>query len=174
MRRSPGPRIGASVAAVLLLVVLGLQAVHQNRTKLATIPELRNLIAPAYRAVGMPLVPSWDVRGWRFEATQGNTEADQLIVYSRLGNTSEDPLPYPLIGVSLTDRFEETVGGVLLEPSEYLVSNQDPQDPVAPGDTFDAVITLESPDPAATGYRLRACYRAARGKLRCAVGDFRQ
>ncbi len=171
-----GSRFGMSVAAVLLLAILGLQAVHQNRAKLATIPELRDLIAPVYRAAGMPLVPTWDVRGWRFEATQGSsdTEADQLIVYSRLGNTSEEPLPYPLIGVSLTDRFEETVGGALLEPVEYLADNRNPRDPIAPGDSFDAVITLESPDPAATGYRLRACYRAVRGKLRCAVGDFKQ
>ncbi len=174
--RPAATRFGMVLAAILLLIALGLQAVHQNRAELATIPALRNVIAPAYRAAGMPLVPTWDVRGWRFEATRGDSDADadQLIVYSRLGNTSDEPLPYPLIGVSLTDRFEETVGGVLMEPARYLGETRNPREPVAPGATFDAVITLQSPDPAATGYRLRACYRTAPGKLRCAVGDFRQ
>ncbi len=175
-QRSAGTRFGMALAAVVLLIALGVQTVHQNRAKLATFPAVRDVIAPVYRAAGMPLVPTWDVRGWRFEATRGNsdTEADQLVVYSRLGNTSDEPLPYPLIGVSLTDRFEETVGGVLVEPAGYLGDRRNPREPVAPGATFDAVITLQSPDPTATGYRLRACYRTARGKLRCALGDFRQ
>ena len=100
-------------------------------------------------------------------------EPEVLTIYSRVGNKSDQPLPYPLVSVSLTDRFEETIGSKVLEPSAYLTGNFDPRRQVPPGNTFDAVIAIESPAAEATGFKLNVCYRQAGGKLRCAVEDFK-
>ena len=68
---------------------------------------------------------------------------------------------------------EETIGSRVLEPAEYLVGDSDPREAVAPGDTFNAVILIETPAPDATGFKLNVCYRMAGGQLRCAIEDFR-
>ena len=195
-----GRRFGMIAAIVLLAVLLVVQFVHQSRTALATVPAVNDVIAPLYRAVGAPITPDWDVAGWRFEKSVGTTnplafaegdggevsideldplsdiiaEGDEVLtIYSRVGNKSDGPLPYPLISVSLTDRFEETIGSIVLEPAEYLTGNLDPRVPVATGNTFNAVISIESPSPDATGFKLNVCYRQAGDLLRCAIEDFK-
>ena len=163
------------VGAGLLLVLLALQFLHQSRESLATNPAFNSLAGPIYRALGQPVTPSWDITGWRFEATKGSTDGNDelLTIFSRIGNTSAKPLPYPLISVSLTDRFEDIMGSRVLEPAEYLAAASDTRRPVAPGSTFNAVIAIESPDVNATGFKLNVCYRLTGGRLRCAVEDFK-
>lgn len=164
--------IGGSIALTLLLVV---QIAHQSREALATIPAFREAVGPIYRKFGRPLTPAWDISGWRFEATKGSAddEDEVLTIYSRVGNTSDKSLPYPLVHVSLTDRFEEIIGSRVLEPGEYLDSDADPRKAVEPGSTFNAVIAIESPAPEATGFKLDVCYRLASGQLSCAIEDFK-
>jgi len=173
--RSAGPRGGLIFVMFLLLAALSLQAVHQRRETLAKIPAVNDIIGPLYRMTGKPLAPAWDVTGWSFEATTGNAENndERLNIYTRIGNRSDEPLPYPLIGVSLTDRFEEIIGSRVLEPSGYLVSDLNPHKLVAPGESFEAFIAVESPDTMASGYKLDVCYRLPDRRLRCAIGDFR-
>ena len=165
--------IAAGIAALVLLLVA--QAVHQSRDTLATIPAFNNVAGPMYRALGKPLSPEWDITGWRFEVTRGSTDEgnENLTIYSRLGNKSDKPLPYPLIGISLTDRFEETIGSRVLDPADYLASDLDPRRMVQPGNTFNAVITIPSPSEEATGFKLNVCYRESGGDLRCAIDDFK-
>jgi len=172
--------IGAVAALILLLLV---QAVHQFRESLATMSSINGVIAPIYRALGQPLQPQWDITGWRFEATKGNTDVpvddntetdnEQITIYSRVGNESDAALPYPLIGISLTDRFEETIGSRILEPAEYLPEDVDPRKLVRPGENFNAVISIHTPSKDTTGFKLNVCYRMSDKKLRCAIKDFK-
>lgn len=164
--------IGGLVALTLLLVI---QVMHQSREALATNPAFNGAIGPIYRVLGQPLQPAWDITGWRFEATKGSTDANnsELTIYSRIGNKSDGPLPYPLIGISLTDRFEETIGSRVLDPAEYLATDLDPRKLVRPGNTFNAVISIPSPSGDATGFKLNVCYRMSGELLRCAIEDFK-
>ena len=159
---------------VLLLLLLG-QLIHQSRNTLATIPAFNDTVGPLYRAIGQPLSPDWDITGWRFEATQGQAdeENENLTIYSRIGNNSDSPLPYPLVSVSLTDRFEEVIGNRVLEPSDYLTNDLDPRKLVQPDETFNAAITIHSPGVDAVSFRLRACYRSEGGQLRCKEDGFK-
>ncbi|MEJ2172974.1 MAG: zinc-ribbon and DUF3426 domain-containing protein [Woeseiaceae bacterium] len=168
-------RRGLLFGGIALLLLLGVQAVHQSRETLATLPFFNSTLGPIYRVLGKPVSPDWDISGWRFEATKGSTDANEqrLTVYSRVGNKSEKALPYPLIHLSLTDRFEETIGSRVVEPNEYLVGDPDPRIPVAPGTAFNAVIAVDAPSVDATGFKLNVCYRLTSGRLRCAIEDFR-
>jgi predicted Zn finger-like uncharacterized protein len=163
----------AGIAGLVLLLLL--QALHQHREGLATYPVFSNSVGSVYRMLGRPVTPAWDISGWRFEATKGSTDEDDevLTIYSRVGNKSGDPLPYPLISVSLTDRFEDIIGSKVLEPGDYLAENLDTRKPVDPGDTFSAVISIEAPDAEATGFKLNVCYRQPGGRLKCAIDDFK-
>ena len=124
---SGGRRYGFIAGIVALLVLLAAQYVHQSRETLATIPAFNNAVGPLYRAIGQPLAPAWDITGWRFEVAKGTEEGDEsLTIYSRLGNKSDSPLPYPLIGIALTDRFEETIGSRILDPDRVPVEQPRP------------------------------------------------
>ena len=173
--RAGNRRWGIIGGIAVLFVLLGLQVLHQSRETLATIPAFNNVVGPMYRAIGKPLSPEWDITGWRFEATKGSTDQgdENLTIYSRIGNKSDKPLPYPLVAISLTDRFEETVGSRILDPADYLSNDLDPRKLVQPGNTFDAVITIQSPAETATGFKLNVCYRESGGQLRCAIDDFK-
>jgi predicted Zn finger-like uncharacterized protein len=178
-KRSVGMIIGM-LALVLLITV---QALHQSREALATYPAFNNVAGPLYRAIGMPLSPDWDVTGWRFEVTRHSVgevaesedpdSSEDVMIFSRIGNNSDKPLPYPIIGISLTDKREEPIGGFTLDPADYLANDLDPRKPVEPGDTFDAVMTIRSASAEATSFRLRACYRNADGSLRCKDDSFK-
>lgn len=167
-----GRMIAASIALGLLLV---LQVMHQSRDALATIPAFNRTVGPLYRMLGAPLTPAYDIKGWRFEATKGETDdGDQVLtIYSRIGNNSQADLPYPLVHVALTDRFEDIIGSRVLEPADYLADGDDPRKLVPAGNSFNAVISIETPSPEATGFRLDVCYRLASSQLRCAIEDFK-
>ena len=159
---------------VLALLLIG-QVVHHSRHTLATIPAFNDTVGPLYRAIGQPLSPDWDITGWRFEVTEQRITEDEssLVVYSRIGNQSDKPLPYPIIAVSLTDRFQEPLGSVTLDPAEYLANDLDPRRLVDPGNKFEANFTVNAVPEDATSYHLRACYRSENGLLRCKEDDFK-
>jgi hypothetical protein len=166
-------RMVAGIAALALL--LGAQFVHQSRESLAVYPAFNSSVGSVYRMLGKPVTPAWNITGWRFEATKGSTdESDEVLtIYSRIGNKSGEALPYPLINVSLTDRFEDIIGSKVLEPGEYLAESLDTRKSVQPGETFSALISIEAPDANATGFKLNVCYRQPGGRLRCAIDDFK-
>ena len=163
----------AGIAALGLLLLL--QLLHQSREYLAVYPAFNNTVGAVYRTLGSPVTPSWDVTGWRFEATKGETDENDevLTIYSQIGNKSDEALPYPLINISLTDRFEDVIGSKVLEPSDYLAENFDTRQPVAPGNRFTAVFSIDAPDANVTGFKLDVCYRQSGTLLKCAIDDFK-
>jgi len=169
----PGTGMYAGIGALVLLLVV--QVIHQSREALATAPAFSSAVGPIYRMVGKPLTPTWDIAGWRFEATKGDADetGEMLTIYSRIGNNSDDALPYPIVHLALTDRFEDIIGSTVLEPGEYLPENADPRRLVPPGDTVDAMITIDAPVADATGFKLMMCYRMASSQLRCKTEDFK-
>jgi hypothetical protein len=134
-RRSTDPAgYGIVALAACLVLLLGTQIVHANRQSLSTSQLFNQTIGQVYRILGDPVTPEWGIKGWQFEATNGSVAdgQDVLKIYSRIGNRSEQPLPYPLVHVSLTDRWEEIIGSRVLEPSEYLAADLNPSQPVIP------------------------------------------
>jgi predicted Zn finger-like uncharacterized protein len=175
-RRSTDPLGYGVIAGVACLVLLlAGQVVHANRQSLSTSGLFNQTIGQVYRMLGNPVTPEWSITGWQFEATNGSVadDKDVLTIYSRIGNKSEQPLPYPLVHVSLTDRWEEIIGSRVLEPSEYLAGDLNPGQPVIPGENFTAVITIDEPSVEATGFKLNVCYRVSPGRVRCATEDFK-
>ena len=170
-------RYGMIGGIVVLVLLLAVQMIHQSREALATIPAFSSTVGQIYRAIGQPVQPAWDITAWRIEASDDTIAADEgtenLTVYSRIGNTSDRAMPYPLISISLTDRYLEPIGSQILDPADYLPSDLDPRKHVEPGNTFNAVMSIQSPSIEATGYKLDVCYRLSDGRLRCAIDDFK-
>ena len=123
--------------AAVLLVMLVVQFVHHTRESLATIGAFNQTIGPLYQMLGDPITPNWDIRGWQFEATNGSTdESDSVLtIYSRLSNRAEDALPYPIVHVALTDRFEEVIGSRMLNRANTWRVTQTPNGTYQPART---------------------------------------
>jgi predicted Zn finger-like uncharacterized protein len=175
-RRKYDPPGYAVVATVIVLVVaLGAQFIHNSREILATTGFFNQTIGPVYRMLGDPVTPAWNIKGWQFEVTNGSIEEAEsaLVIVSRLVNRDSNPLPYPLVHVSLTDRWEDVMGSRILEPGEYLAGAVDADQPVLPGENFTAVITIDNPAAEATGFKLNVCYREGPETVRCAIEDFK-
>jgi predicted Zn finger-like uncharacterized protein len=174
-RRRDPPSYGVIAGTAALSLVLAAQLVHAYRDTLATYAMFEKTVGSVYRLLGEPLIPGWNVREWNFEATNGRTDDmdEVLTVSSRIANSSAKPLPYPLLHVSLTDRWEEIIGSKVLEPAEYLAGSADPADRVNPGESFTAVVRVEAPAPEATGFKLNVCYPDTGDRVRCATEDFK-
>lgn len=174
-RRTDPVSYGVIAGTILLVLLLVGQVVHANRQSLSTAKLFNQTIGSVYRLLGNPVMPEWDIRGWQFEATNGSIAEDEdvLTILSRIGNRSQQPLPYPLVHVSLTDRQEEIIGSRVLDPDEYLAGDLDPSRPVLPGENFTAIITIDEPSVDATGFKMNVCYRVSPGRVRCATDDFK-
>jgi hypothetical protein len=174
-RRIDPASFGKIAGVAALMVLLGAQYLHASRQTFATYGAFNQTVGPVYRALGQPVTPKWNIKGWQFERTNGSTDDNDevLTVFSSVRNSSENPLPYPLLHVSLTDRWEDIIGSKILEPSEYLAGDMDPRTPVAPGESFTAVIAIERPSEEATGFQLYVCYRVSPDRVRCATEDFK-
>ena len=161
--------------AAALGLLLALQAVHFSRHTLASVPVLFGVLEPVYARFGQTLHPAWNVTGWHFEAMRGRADPvdETLTIHSRIGNDSDAALPYPVIGVALTNRFEETIGSRVFAPADYLGQNADSARLVPAGTAFNAAMVIESPPADAMGFKLKVCYRQLEDRLRCAAEDFR-
>ena len=176
-KTSATPQRVMLIGAVVLALALAGQYIHSQRETLATQAWFAAAVAPIYESMGMPVTPYWDIKGWQFEATSGSTggsDGDLLTISSRVSNRSGQPLPYPLVHVSLTDRYQEVIGSRILDPADYLTDGVSGDGMVGAGGSFTATITITDTSADATGFNLNVCYPEQGDRIRCAIEDFKE
>ena len=149
--------LGAAIAAALLLM---LQVANQNRDW----PVVRAL----YGAIGPQAAPAnfsaYQLRQW---GVTGDPDANgTLRVRASILNTAAQLQPYPLLRVTLADRFGKRVGARDFEPSEYL--GKPTAKLLAPGEQVDATLQILDPGKNAEGFEIDVCLRGAEKKIACA------
>jgi predicted Zn finger-like uncharacterized protein len=157
--------LGAAVVSALLLVV---QVVHQNREWLAHGPFGAGMRA-LYGAMGAPLtVPAnlsaYQLRQW---GVTGDPDANgTLKVRASILNTAAQLQPYPLLRVTLADRFGKGIGARDFEPTEYV--GKPTARLLAPGERVDATLQILDPGKNAEGFEIDVCLRSADHRITCA------
>lgn len=157
------------IAAVALALLLGGQWVHHNREWLAETTPLRGVLRALYMKLGDPLpVPanlaSYELRQW---GVTGDPDANgALHVRASILNTAADFQPYPLLRVTLADRFGHRIGEREFEATEYL--GKPVVGLLAPGQRVDATINMQDPGKDAEGFEIDVCLRTADHSLNCA------
>ncbi len=157
-RRSLILWLSAAIAAALLL---GAQLLHQNRDWM--------VVRALYGAMGSPLpappnLSAYQLRQW---GVTGDPDANgTLRLRASILNGSAQLQPYPLLRVTLADRFGKSIGQRDFEPSEYM--GKPTARLLAPGERADATLEILDPGKNAEGFEIDVCLRGADRRTACA------
>jgi hypothetical protein len=160
------PWLAAAIAAGVLLIV---QVVHQNRNWLAAHAPLGGSLRALYSKMGAPVAPpanlsAYQLRQW---GVTGDPAGDgTLRVRASILNTAAQLEPYPLLRVTLANRFGGSIGTRDFEPSEYL--GKPTAKLLAPGERADATLDILDPGKSAEGFEIDVCLRGADRRVACA------
>lgn len=158
------------VAAIgFLALLLAVQVVHSERNTLVRNETLGPIIAGAYAFLGLtPLAPTdlsaYELRQWG--AASDPREANRLMLRASIINRASYAQPFPLLRLTLQDRYGSTLGERDIGPADYLPGTGAP-DLLGPGERADALIRIVDPGTEAVGFELDICLPAA-GGVRCA------
>jgi predicted Zn finger-like uncharacterized protein len=160
------PWLAAAIAAGVVLIA---QVVHQNREWLAAHAPLGGSLRALYSKMGTPVAPpanlsAYQLRQW---GVTGDPAGDgTLRVRASILNTAAQLEPYPLLRVTLANRFGGSIGTRDFEPSEYL--GKPTAKLLAPGERTDATLDILDPGKNAEGFEIDVCLRGADRRVSCA------
>ncbi len=164
--RSFIPWLAAAITAGVLLIA---QVVHQNRDWLAAHAPLGGSLRALYSKMGTPVAPpanlsAYQLRQWG--VTGDPAGEGTLRVRASILNTAAQLEPYPLLRVTLANRFGGSIGTRDFEPSEYL--GKPTAKLLAPGERADATLDILDPGKSAEGFEIDVCLRGADRRVSCA------
>jgi hypothetical protein len=155
-----------------LVVVFGLQVAHFNRQSLALNPTFGPVASTIYGWFGVTLTPRWDLTAYsvrQLGADSEDAEGTRLRVRLSLHNESARVQPFPLLRLTLSDRFGNPVATRDLEPADYLPKRLADQRLLEPDQRVDTEVHVLDPGRAAMGFVIDACLRASNGNIGCAA-----
>jgi len=159
-----------AIGSVLLALTLVIQVLHQQRDELATNPALTEPLQRVYQKLGIPLWPAWDLRAYEvrnYEAVADRTSRGALDILARIAVVGDRRVGLPLVRVTLTDRFGQSLGSRVFGPDEYLGKNPRPREPVSPGTLIPVEISLKDPGTDAQGFDVDICLMTQRDGMTC-------
>lgn len=165
--RAKPPKIWRYLAVPLALLLI-VQWVHSYRATLARHPTIGPVMLSAYRSLGIPLTPNWDLHAYQIR--QWGVISDPAIpgtlrVRASVTNLADFSQPYPLLKLMLEDRWGEQIRAREFEPSEYLDPTVAPNRMLSPGQQANATIAIVDPGPDAEGFRFDVCLRGSAGTI---------
>ena len=126
-------------------------------------------MSSVYARMGSPVsspanLSAYQLRQW---GVTGDPAADgTLRVRASILNTAAQLEPYPLLRVTLANRFGGSIGTRDFEPSEYL--GKPTAKLLAPGERVDATLDILDPGKSAEGFEIDVCLRSAAKRVACA------
>ena len=171
---SPRRSIPSSVwlgTSVFLAFLLCAQLIHGNRAWIGTHAPLRGPLHGLYAALGVAVsapanLSAYQLRQWG--VTGDPSASGTLRVRASILNTAAQLQPYPLLRVTLANRFGTKIGARDFEPAEYM--GKPIVRMLSPGERADATLDIVDPGKDAEGFEIDVCVRGADQKISCA-GD---
>lgn len=160
---APRWRIFAIAAAAALL----LQGVHHFRNTLARTPVIGNAVSLVYSSIGVPIVEAVDPQNYAIVNWVATAQDASLAISTGVRNTSDTALPYPMLSLELTNRWEETIGARVFTPDEYMGTRLSRNARIRPSTTVTAQLQLVDPGPDAFGFEVDICVAVSTTEMRC-------
>ena len=160
--------LGAAIVSALLLIT---QVVHQNREWFVAHAHgpFGAGVRLLYGAMGAPLpapanLSAYQLRQW---GVTGDPDANgTLRLRASILNSAAQLQPYPLLRVTLADRFGKSIGTRDFEPTEYM--GKPTARMLTPGERVDATLQILDPGKNAEGFEIDVCLRGVDKKISCA------
>jgi hypothetical protein len=156
---------------VLLVLLLSGQIVHHYRNDLAATAAFNGPMTTLYSALGMKLVPRWNVGAYEVRQLGASTAADapgQIMVRASVKNGAQQAQPLPLLRVTLQDRFGNRIAARDVPPQSYLPRAIPTSSLLSSGQRIDAEMAFVDPGSNAVGFEIDACLPAPGGGMSCA------
>jgi hypothetical protein len=160
--------MAASAFMVLLLLV---QIVHHYRNELAANAHLNRPLTAMYSALGMRLIPRWNLGAYEVRQLGASTAPDtpgQITVRASVKNDAGQSQPLPLLRVTLQDRFGNRIAARDVPPRAYLPGAAREHGFLSAGQRVDAEMAFVDPGANAVGFEIDACLPAPGGVIACA------
>jgi hypothetical protein len=157
-------------SAVLLLMLL-IQIVHHYRHDLAANATFNGPLTTVYAALGIPIVPRWDLTSYEVRQLGASTAADapgQITVRASVKNGARQAQPLPFLRVTLQDRFGNRIASRDVPPKSYLPRAIPSTSLLSAGQRIDAEMAFVDPGSNAVGFEIDACLPAPGGGISCA------
>lgn len=153
------PGRGWLLAAIVLGLTLALQLVHAERVPLAGVPGLGSALKSVYGALGMPIPPRRAPDRLHVIRAQMGTHPTLpgvLELSAMLANEAGFDQPWPVLKVSLEDRWGKTVGQRFFKAADYLADDAAAKFKA----NSNVVATVEIVDPGqdAVGFHVQPCF----------------
>jgi predicted Zn finger-like uncharacterized protein len=167
---APRYRWAYAAGSLLLAVALLTQLLHQRRDELATNPSLTAPLQQFYGILGIPLWPAWDLQAYEvrnYEAVADRSSRGALDILARIAVVGNERVGLPLVRITLSDRFGQTLGSRVFKPDEYRGGNPPPRELVSPGTLIPVEISLKDPGTDAQGFDVDICLMSQRDGMIC-------
>lgn len=156
---------GTGALAILLLA----QIVHHYRHDLAANARLYRPLTALYSALGVSLVPRWNLGSYDVRQLGASAEtAGQITVRASVKNAAQQPQPLPLLRVTLQDRFGNRIAARDVPPESYLPRAIPSSSFLSSGQRIDAEMAFVDPGSNAVGFEIDACLPRPGGAIACA------
>ena len=160
----------ASAAAVSALLLM-MQILHQNLASIAAPAQgpVGSAVRALYGAVGSALpepanLSAYQLRQWG--ATVDPKANGILRLRASILNATTQPQPWPVLRVTLADRFGKSIGRRDFQPGEYM--DKPTAAMLAPGERTDATLDILDPGKNAEGFEIDVCVHGAKQRVSCA------
>jgi predicted Zn finger-like uncharacterized protein len=157
------------VGSIALALLLAAQAVHHWRNDLAVRPAWNRPLSRIYAAIGVPLEPRWDLSAYDVRQQGAETDAASGTIRVRLSlaNHARRAQPWPILRLTLLDRYGKRVAARDLTPPEYLPNGRAGAGFLAADARIDTQVAVRDPGADTSSFEIDVCLRAA-ALLRCA------
>jgi len=161
------------LASILALLTLGAQYIHSQSDRLALHPTIGQPIQKLYSYLPLDLEPDWDLDAYVSNASSvalNPLQAGELIANFNLSNMANHAQIFPIIRLSMLNRWSETIAYRDLGPEDYL---DNPADSIV-GEFImlgarqraQVQVVIKDPGSEAIDYQVEVCLKKS-GRVRC-------
>jgi len=143
--------------SLLGLTAISAQYIHYNRAELALHPKVGTKLTKVYAQIGLELEPNWQLSEYKSisnSVSLNPNDAKQLIVTSVVQNTANFAQPYPIVRLSLQNRWGEPIAFKDFRPKDYL---EQPEQLLPAKQSHKIRVAVEDPGNEAMDYQSDIC-----------------
>ena len=157
--------------SLIALLALLMQYIHQQRNQLAMHPNFGERIQEVYAKLNIPLDPDWNLNAYSILASRVDLNplnSKQLVVGFNLSNTAPHAQAFPIIRLSLFDRWRERIAYKDLMVQDYAPEDFNNNNLLPARGRVEIRLVIEDPGTQAQDFNVQVCLKKA-GIIRCQV-----